>query len=102
MEGGGGGWGGGVTALQFKRFGGKMPLFLFIFHIFYTYIHSFNHNSFIRLHSLKPLSKQFNDVQNDASLLAIRLFFYPVWHFLFLVEQVRVYMSWRFWLFCEN
>ncbi len=26
------------------------------FHIFRTYIHSFNHNTFIRLHSLKPLS----------------------------------------------
>jgi hypothetical protein len=27
------------------------------FHIFYiTFIHSFNHNTFIRLHSLKPLS----------------------------------------------
>ena len=26
-----------------------------LFFIFYTYIHSFNHNSFIRLHSLKPL-----------------------------------------------
>jgi hypothetical protein len=32
-----------------------MPLFLFIFHFFITYIHSFNHNTFIRRHSLKPL-----------------------------------------------
>jgi hypothetical protein len=32
-----------------------MPLFLFIFD-FITYIHSFNHNTFIRSHSLKPLS----------------------------------------------
>ncbi len=31
----------------------RMPLFLFIF-IFYN-IHSFNHNTFIRRHSLKPL-----------------------------------------------
>jgi hypothetical protein len=39
-----------------KYKGGRMPLFLFIFHILYIqYIHSFNHNSFIRLHSLKPL-----------------------------------------------
>ncbi len=38
-----------------KRFGGRMPLFLFIF-IFITYIHSINHNTFIRRHSLKPLS----------------------------------------------
>ncbi len=29
---------------------------LVYFHIFITYIHSFNHNTFIRLHSLKPLS----------------------------------------------
>ncbi len=32
-----------------------MPLFLFIL-IFITYIHSFAHNTFIRRHSLKPLS----------------------------------------------
>ena len=27
----------------FLKFGDRMPLFLFIFHIFVTYIHSFNH-----------------------------------------------------------
>ncbi len=43
------------------RFGGRiaMPLFLFIFHIFYnihTFIQSHSHNTFIRRHSLGPLS----------------------------------------------
>ncbi len=37
-----------------------MPLFLFIFHIFITYIHTFiqshSYNTFIRRHSLRPLS----------------------------------------------
>jgi hypothetical protein len=32
-----------------------MPLFLFIFSYFITYIHSFNHNIFIHRHSLRPL-----------------------------------------------
>ncbi len=39
-----------------KMFGGMMPLFTFIFHIFYnihTYIHTI---TFIRRHSLRPLS----------------------------------------------
>ncbi len=31
----------------FLRFGDRLPLFLFIFHIFITYIHSFNHIQYI-------------------------------------------------------
>jgi hypothetical protein len=36
---------------MFQRLGGRMPLFLFIFHIFllHTYIHSFNHIHTIHL-----------------------------------------------------
>ncbi len=41
-------------------FGGRIPLFLFIFHFFITYIHTFiqshSYNTFIHRHSLEPLS----------------------------------------------
>jgi hypothetical protein len=40
----------------FLRFWWQDATLFVYFHIFITYIHSFNHNTFIRRHSLKPLT----------------------------------------------
>ncbi len=54
------GVGGGVGGVQKIKVGGRMPLFLFIFHICFTYIRTFiqshSYNTFIHRHSLGPLS----------------------------------------------